>query len=424
MLRRGSTPRIARAVGQPVVSRPEPHEQPPRYNLRPDLPDYAAFPREEWARSYRAALKRAPDLELAYGDTRGSPALRAALVSYLGRVRGVAGGPEHTFVCGGLRRRSACSARVLRRSGRTTIGVENPGHAVIREIVARNGLKPLPIRVDDEGIDVRALDRCRSGGRARDAGAPVPDRRRARRPAPGGPARAGRERRDALVIEDDYDAEFRYDRAPVAALQGPRPERVACRLGEQDAGAGARAGLAGRARRGWAAVRGESSCNDDQRAASARAAGVRGVPGGRRLDRHLRRMRVRYRERRDVLVRALERELPETRMGGIAAGLHVVVVLPAGTRSAGCWGSKGRGIALRPGSRVGLWEGFVVGLREGMVVSWRVEGLAASSRRSPRTRRGRPASRTRSPAASPRRGRRRSPSRGARGRRGSCHPRR
>src|SRR5215208_2152307 len=226
VLRRGATPRVARAVGQPAVTRPEPHEKLPRYNLRPDLPDYAGFPREEWAKSYRAALKRAPDGELAYGDVRGSPGLRAALASYLGRARGVAGGPEHTFVCGGFAQAVGLLCGVLRRLGRETIGIENPGHAVIREIVARTGLTTAPIPVDDEGIDVAALDRADvdavvvTPAHQFPTGVVLSPKRRAA-------LLEWAERRDALVVEDDYDAEFRYDRAPVGALKGLAPERVA-----------------------------------------------------------------------------------------------------------------------------------------------------------------------------------------------------
>jgi len=330
VLRRGATPRVARAVSRPVVLEPEPHEQRPRYNLRPDLPDYAGFPREEWAKSYRAALKRAPDGELAYGDVRGSPGLRAALASYLGRARGVAGGPEHTFVCGGFAQAVGLLCGVLRRLGRETIGIENPGHAVVREIVARTGLRTVPIPVDEEGIDVEALDRAGADAvlvtpaHQFPTGVVLsPDRRAA--------LLAWAERWDAIVVEDDYDAEFRYDRAPVGALKGLAPERVAY-LGS------ASKTLAPALRLGWlvapsALVRPLADQVLYSFIASPRFEQLAFADFLERgeLDRHLRRMRVRYRSRRDVLVLALERELPDVEVRGIAAGLHVVGVLPAGT---------------------------------------------------------------------------------------------
>ncbi len=333
VLRRGASPRVARSVGQPLVSPREPHEQPFRHNLRPDLPDFAAFPREEWSRSYRAALKRAPDRALAYGDVRGSPALRGALVSYLGRARGVVGGPEHTFVCGGFAQAVSVLCSVLRRGGRERIAVEDPGHAVIRGVVARTGLEPVPVRVDEEGIDVQALDR--SGAQAVlvtpahqfPTGVVLSAERRAA-------LFDWAERRDALVLEDDYDAEFRYDRAPIGALKGLAPERVAY-LGS------ASKTLAPMLRLGWlVAPSGLVRDLIDQLMFTIIApprleqlAFADFLERGE-LDRHLRRMRARYRRRRDVLVQALERELPEARIGGIAAGLHVVVELPRGTDEA------------------------------------------------------------------------------------------
>lgn len=368
VLRRGATPRVTRQVGQPGASAPAPHEQPPKYNLRPDLPDYAGFPREAWVRSYRAALKGMRDQELAYGDCRGSAALRAALVSYLGRVRGVAGDPEHTFVCGGFAQAVGVLCGVLRRAGQTTIGVENPGHAVIREIVARTGLKPMPIRVDDEGIDVRALER--SGAEAVlvtpahqfPTGVVLSPERRAA-------LLEWAERRDALVVEDDYDAEFRYDRPPVGALQGLAPERVAYL-------ASASKTLAPTLRLGWliapsAWVRPLVEHVLYTVIAPPRLEQLAFADFLERgeLARHLWRMRVRYRRRRDVLVRALARELPEARVRGIAAGLHVVVPLPGGTDESRVLAeARQRGVGLyglgehRSGSRgePGLLLGYAV----------------------------------------------------------------
>lgn len=330
VLRRGAPPRVSRAVGQLPAPAPEALDRPARHNLRPDLPDYAGFPRDEWLKSYRAAVKRASDQDLAYGDVRGSPVLRSALLSYLGRVRGVAGDPEHTFICGGFAQGAGLVCTALRRLGRTTIGVENPGHAVIREIVARTGLRPVPIPVDEEGIDVEALVRADP-----DAVLVTPAHQ-----FPTGvvlsPSRRAAlldwaERRDTIVVEDDYDAEFRYDRPPVGALKGLAPERVAY-LGS------ASKTLAPTLRLGWLIAPSAlvSSLADEVLytvIAPPRLDQLAFADFLERgeLDRHLRRMRVRYRRRRDVLVRALEHELPGAEIRGIAAGLHVVVVLPAGT---------------------------------------------------------------------------------------------
>src|SRR4051812_5299501 len=131
LLRRGSSPRVARvaALPEPAVAAQADH---PTHNLRPDLPDYAAFPREKWLTSYRAALKGAPDLELAYGDVRGARALREALVSYLGRVRGVSASAEQAFVCGGVAPGSGVRCPAPRPPGPPPLGGEGPRHTRAR----------------------------------------------------------------------------------------------------------------------------------------------------------------------------------------------------------------------------------------------------------------------------------------------------
>jgi GntR family transcriptional regulator/MocR family aminotransferase len=364
-LRRGAPPRVA-AVAQPAELSAPARDRLPRFNLRPDLPDFAGFSREEWLRSYRAALKRAPDQALAYGDVRGSLALRSALVSYLGRVRGVVGSSEQAFVTGGFAQAVGSLCTVLRRTGRRTIGVEDPGHAVIREIVARTGLEPVPIPVDGEGIDVDALEAASpdavlvTPAHQFPTGVVLSPERRGRLLAWAG-------HRDALVVEDDYDAEFRYDRPPVGALQGLAPERVAY-LGS------ASKTLAPALRLGWLIapswlIRPLADHVLYTVIAPPRLEQLAFADflGRGELDRHLRRLRLRYRRRRDVLVRALERELPEVEVRGIAAGLHVLAVLPPGSDEARVVAeARARGIGLyglgehrvRPGGEPALLLGY------------------------------------------------------------------
>jgi GntR family transcriptional regulator/MocR family aminotransferase len=367
ILRRGAPPRVA-AVAQAAALTPAARDLTPRFNLRPDLPDYAGFSRDEWLRSYRAALKRAPDRELAYGDVRGASTLRSALVSYLGRVRGVVGSSERTFVCGGFAQAVGSLCTVLRRTGRATIGVEDPGHAVIREIVARTGLEPVPLPVDVDGVEVDAVEAVDpdavlvTPAHQFPTGVVLSPERRAR-------LLEWSARRDALIVEDDYDAEFRYDRPPIGALQGLAPERVAY-LGS------ASKTLAPTLRLGWliAPSRLIAPLADHMLYTVIAPPRLEQLAfadflGRGELDRHLRRLRLRYRRRRDVLVRALERELPEAEVRGVAAGLHVVAVLPSGTDEQRVLAeARARGIGLyglsehrvRPGGEPALLLGYAV----------------------------------------------------------------
>lgn len=345
-LRRNAPPIVASGVG--VASEARTLDAAPdwQHNLRPDLPDYAAFPRGEWLKSYRTALRSAPDRELAYGDVRGSAELRDAVVAYLGRVRGVVGDPEHTFVCSGFAQAVSLICGVLARLGRTRIAVEDPGHAGIREIVARSGLEPAPIPVDAGGIDVGALAAASpdavlvTPAHQFPTGVVLASERRAA-------LLAWAEKTGAFVIEDDFDSEFRYDRPPVGSLQGLMPERVLyCGTASKT--------LAPTLRLGWIVSPGElvwplveqvlytviAPPRLEQRAFADFL--LRGE-----LDRHLRRMRLRYRRRRDALVKELASQLPALEVRGLAAGLYVEAVLPAGVdEGRALEEARARGIAL------------------------------------------------------------------------------
>ena len=328
--RQGAPTRVAatafRAAAATTATEPE---RPPRFDFRPGAPDVSLFPRTRWLASLRRALPEAPDARFDYGDPRGAPELRAALASYLGRVRGVVCDPARVVVTSGMAQGMALLGRALVDRGDRRIGVEDPGSSPGRDQLAGVGLDLVPLEVDALGLRV---DRLEAAAPAAVVVTPAhqfptgvvlaPERRAT--------LAAWASRSGAFVLEDDYDAEYRYDRPPVGAVQGLAPDCVVY------AGSVSKT-LAPALRLGWLVVP-ESLI---AAIAAAKAADDLGTPvieqlaladflAHGELDRHLRRTRAIYRARRDELLAALTDHLPGCAPTGVAAGLHMVVSLPEG----------------------------------------------------------------------------------------------
>ncbi|MFE0447927.1 MocR-like pyridoxine biosynthesis transcription factor PdxR [Streptomyces fungicidicus] len=326
--RQGSGTRVApREVPRPPAPA-APRRAPGRlsHDLVPGTPDLSSFPRAEWLRATRRALASAPHDALGYGDPRGRPELRAALADYLARVRGVRADAERIVVCSGFAHGLQLLCEVLRARGARTLAVEPYGLDVHWDLAARAGLTTTPLPFDALGT------RAQDPGDA-DAvllspahqfplgGALRPERRAA---VVGWARRTG-----GLILEDDYDGEFRYDRQAVGALQNLDPDHVV-HLGT------ASKSLAPGLRLGWMVL--PPSLLPDVVAHG----GGRSVSALEQLtlaefltsgayDRHVRAARLRYRRRRDSLAGALADRAPDVRVSGIAAGLHAVLQLPPGT---------------------------------------------------------------------------------------------
>ena len=329
--RRGAgTTVAAQRVDAPPTARATARPKPVAYDLRTGRPDLSVFPRAAWHAAVGRALHGLPDDALGYGDWRGHDPLRSALADYLGRTRGVLADPDRIIVCGGLYQGLHVLWRALRRHGARRVAIEDPGWRGQRRSVEYAGLEFVPVSVDERGLVVDAL-------RASDADAVVLS------PAhqyPMGGVLAPERRaqlvgwaheRRALVVEDDYDAEYRYDREPVGALQGLAPERVVY------AGTASKT-LAPALRLGWLVVPAwlapdvaEEKDLADRGTPVLEQAALADLLDRGEIDRHLRRTRRRYRARRDALVAALARHLPQATITGAAAGLHLVVELPAGS---------------------------------------------------------------------------------------------
>ncbi|MGA5894091.1 PLP-dependent aminotransferase family protein [Streptomyces venetus] len=364
--RQGSGTRVAeRLVVPPAGTAPHPRTPArPAYDLRPGSPDLASFPRAQWLKAARRALTAAPSDALDYGDPRGRPELRAALAGYLSRARGVRADPERIVVCGGFAHGLKLLGTVLWARGARTVAVESYGLDVHRRILAASGLRTTPLPFDRLGTDP-------AGARAADAVLLTPAHQfpmgvplhRDRRAAVVDWAR----RTGGLVLEDDYDGEFRYDRQPVGALQGLDPDRVV-HLGT------ASKSLAPGLRLAWAvlppdlvkevveAKGGVDTCGvlDQLTLAEFLTSGA--------YDRHVRATRLRYRRRRDALVAAVAARAPEAGVTGIAAGLHVLLRLPPGTEQSVVEAAHWQGLALHglarytdPAARTEPLDALVVG---------------------------------------------------------------
>lgn len=289
----------------------------------PGLPALGMFPRREWLRALETALREVPDAELGYGDPRGHPRLRAALAAYLGRTRAVVAAVDHIVVTSGFAQAIRLVAEALARHGIDTVGVEEPGSVGVAETVRSAGLTTRPVPVDADGVDVAALGDLRAvivtPAHQFPTGAVLAP---ARRTALLEWAATG----DGVVVEDDYDAEYRYDRAPVGALQGLAPERVVY-------GGSVSKTLAPGLRLGWvvappwlspALVEAKFAADIATPVLDQVALAVLLETGA--LDRHIRRTASRYAARRQRLLAAVERHLPGWRATGIAAGLHAVLL--------------------------------------------------------------------------------------------------
>jgi GntR family transcriptional regulator/MocR family aminotransferase len=295
------------------------------YDLSPGLPDLAGFPRDRWLRSLRSAWRESALDAIGYGDPRGAPELREALAGYLGRVRGAAADPEHLLVCTGFRQGLSLTCRWLSANGIERVALEEPGWHAQRLIVGEAGLEVTPIPVDAEGIDVAALES--SGAEAVvvtpahqfPTGAVLSRQRRAA-------LIEWAERGDRLIVEDDYDAELCRER--LGALQGLAPDRVLyIGSASKRLTPGMRLGwMLPPSWLSWALI--SAKAIEDAGSEIAGQLALADFIARGELERHLRRMRLRYAGRRETLVRALARELPGWRPQGDGDGLHLLVGLP------------------------------------------------------------------------------------------------
>jgi GntR family transcriptional regulator / MocR family aminotransferase len=354
LIRRGAGATVTTPATPPPPEPPQPATRKAQWSLLPGRPDVTLFPRTRWLAALRRAVTAAEPADLGYGDPLGHPRLRRALADYLGRARGVVADPDRVMVCGGFTHALSLLAGVLREQGAAHVVFEDPSLPEFRDVVTATGLAVTGTAVDADGLRVRELP---SGA---DAVVVTP----AHQLPLGGTLHARRraelvgfaQRHDALVVEDDYDGEFRYDRQPVGAVQALAPERVVY------AGTASKT-LAPGLRLSWLVL--PARLVPPLRAARVRTDRHTGVLEQLTMaeflesgdyDRHVRRCRAVYRRRRAALLAALA-GVPGLELPGVAAGVHEPVLLTGRTEAAVLAGAARASLRLDHLSRYGLGTG-------------------------------------------------------------------
>jgi GntR family transcriptional regulator / MocR family aminotransferase len=301
---------------------------PARIDLTPGLPDLAAFPRAAWLRAERALLADLSPAAFGYSDPRGTPALRLAVTRWLGRTRGIRVEPDEVIIVNGVSQALGLLAQVLRADGTGAVAVEDPGSLGTRQHLQNWGLDTPPVTVDAGGVCVRELA---AGGSKAVLLTPAHQ-------FPTGVVLDGERRRElfgwaergGLIIEDDYDAEHRYDRPPVPALRAVLGDRV-CYAGSVSKL------LAPALRVGWLlppprylAVLIAAKRNADLGNAVLPQLVLARLMESGELERQLRFVRKRHRRRRDAMIGAIAAELPQATVHGAAAGLHLMITFTGG----------------------------------------------------------------------------------------------
>lgn len=353
--RHGSGTTVADVARQSACALPSvPGADVPRHDLRPGRPDLSAFPAAAWLRAARRVLTAAPGEVYALSDPCGRIELRTALAEYLGRTRGVPASPDQIVITCGYSQALGLLARVLADAGTTAVAMEEPGHPFHRGIVQRAGLQVVPLPVDERGArtdllaaagtELASTDLAGAGLAGADlagaglaaAGAVVltpahqyptgatlhPERRHA--------VTRWARATGALIIEDDFDGEFRYDRNPVGAVHGMAPDHIAY------VGTASKT-LAPALRLAWVVLPGhliepvtEAKRYADSHTETLGQLILADLITSHAYDRHVRASRLRYRHRRDLLTACLRRRAPHVEVRGVAAGLHALIRLPVG----------------------------------------------------------------------------------------------
>ncbi|MFI0409112.1 PLP-dependent aminotransferase family protein [Actinomadura sp. 3N508] len=325
--RPGSGTTVVGLASRALATEPSPPAPPClRHDLRPGLPDVSAFPTSAWLAATRRVLTGARPEIFAAGDPQGRIELRQALADYLGRTRGVVAAPDRIVITSGYHQGVILLSGVLAAGGVTSAAVEDPGHNVFRQAVQRGGVATTPLPVDQQGARVDMVP----------PGTGAVFLTPSHQYPTGVPLHAGRRQAvcawarstGGVVVEDDYDGEYRYDRQPIGALQGIAPENVVyCGTASKTLGPALR--LA------WMVLPPhlvrkvvQAKQDADRFTETLSQLVLADLIAGYAYDRHIRAARLRYRRRRTLLLDRVA-AVPGLAVHGVPAGLHSLLTLSA-----------------------------------------------------------------------------------------------
>ena len=326
----------AAQLGGPVTSPRRPAKSLAPVDFRPGVPALDMFPREVWARALAQAVRMLPEAALGYGEGAGDYRLRQETATYLYRSKGLRAAPEDVFITAGCSQTLGLVSRALLRGGakagrRSRAVLENPCQPALSGLLAREGDELVAGRVDAEGLDPGSLPRDRAA-----VAFVTPSHQYPLGSVLSAPRRAAliewARTTDSIIVEDDFDGEFRYGGSPLLPLRELDPSRVVYAGSfSKSFSPGLRLGYAivpPSLRDGW---RGYRELTDIHSCIFTQAAMASMLETGA-FDRHVRRMRKIYSERRSSLLRAIGRifgpaegEGSGIEVMGEAAGLHLAL---------------------------------------------------------------------------------------------------
>ena len=351
---------------------------PMRYDFAYCRGDASVFPFEMWRRILLKHARSMPLRGLDYGDAGGSPALREAIAVHLRRSRAVVCDASQVIVVNGSQQALDLIARVLIEP-KDTVAIEDPQYQGTSAVLRASGAKLLPVAVDNEGLNPAELPKSArvafvTPSHQFPTGAILPLARRLA-------LLAWARNTDAIVVEDDYDGEFRYEGQPLESLQGLDTEGRVVYIGtfSRTVFSALRIGyLVVPASLVSAFTTAKWLC--DRHTATLEQQTLAEFITNGMYERHLGRLRRNYARRRQALLAAIDNHLaPEVEVTGDGAGAHIVLwpkkrvlektlVYRAASRDVGLYGLSRYfiGRARRPGLLLGYSQLNVEEIREGI----------------------------------------------------------